>query len=470
MATARHAPRKQPRLRAAKGKPPQFRARVRMYRQGIGDCLLISLPRVDGDGLAHVMIDCGVLLGTPDARGWMQRIVADIAQTTGGRVDLLVVTHEHWDHLSGFLDAAEEMAALEFGAVWMSWAEDPDDPQARALEAARARAIRALRIAEAQLTLAGAPDADALSDLMGFFGARGRTTRDALDAAREHAPGGSPRFLEPGETLALESASARIHVLGPPRDEALLRRSNPRAGDGFGLAPGLALDEMLALLGDGRGDAFAAGAEPANGEHFAAAALQPPDGPFAARWGIPLSIARSLPFFARAIDSPGQEWRRIDLAWLDGALDLALRLDSDTNNSSLALAIELEGGDVLLMAADAQVGNWLSWHDLAFDGSGGRVTGSDLLARTVLYKVGHHGSHNATLRAMGLERMGALRTALVPVDAEVARARNWTRIPLPDLLSALDTATGGRVLRADMPPPSDAPDIDATELRFDVLL
>jgi hypothetical protein len=66
--------------------------------------------------------------------------------------------------------------------------------------------------------------------------------------------------------------------------------------------------------------------------------------------------------------------------------------------------------------------------------------------------------------------MGALRTALVPVDAEVARARNWTRIPLPDLLSALDTATGGRVLRADMPPPSDAPDIDATELRFDVLL
>jgi hypothetical protein len=89
------------------------------------------------------------------------------------------------------------------------------------------------------------------------------------------------------------------------------------------------------------------------------------------------------------------------------ALDLALRLDRDTNNSSLALAIELENGEVLLIAADAQVGNWLSWQELAFDGSAGKLTGPDLLARTVLYKVGHHGSHNATLREHGLERCAA---------------------------------------------------------------
>lgn len=33
------------------------------------------------------------------------------------------------------------------------------------------------------------------------------------------------------------------------------------------------------------------------------------------------------------------------------------------------------------------------------------VTAHELLARTVFYKVGHHGSHNATLRALGLELM-----------------------------------------------------------------
>ncbi len=431
----------------ASGKAQAFRARVRMYRQGVGDCLLVSLPRSSGDGLFHIMIDCGVLLGTPDQRGWMQRIVADIAETTGGKVDLLAVTHEHWDHLSGFLDAADELAAIEFGQVWMSWAENPDDEQAQALEAARAQAIRALRLAEARLGLAGAPEAQPVADLMSLFGSRGRSTRDALDAARRLAPAGGPRYLEPGETVPLDDAAARVHVLGPPRDETLLRRSNPRRGEGYGFAPGFALDEALALMDE-----------------------EAPDGPFAARWGIPLALARSQSFFRRAIDSPGQEWRRIDLAWLDGALDLALRLDRDTNNSSLVLAFELAEGDVLLFAADAQVGNWRSWQALEFDGGAGRLSGPDLLARTVLYKVGHHGSHNATLRAQGLEQMTRLKTALLPVDEAVARARNWTRIPLPELLEALDAQTEGRVLRADAPAPAAAADIDATALRFDVFL
>ena len=41
---------------------------------------------------------------------------------------------------------------------------------------------------------------------------------------------------------------------------------------------------------------------------------------------------------------------------------LALRMDSNTNNSSLVLAIELpKDGGTMIFAADAQVGNWLSW-------------------------------------------------------------------------------------------------------------
>ena len=61
----------------------------------------------------------------------------------------------------------------------------------------------------------------------------------------------------------------------------------------------------------------------------------------------------------------GRSWRRVDDDWLGYAGQLALQLDSDTNNTSLVLAFELSGGgDVLLFPGDAQVGNWLSWESL----------------------------------------------------------------------------------------------------------
>ena len=88
---------------------------------------------------------------------------------------------------------------------------------------------------------------------------------------------------------------------------------------------------------------------------------------------------------------------------------MALKLDSDTNNTSLALAIELvPSGKVLLFPGDAQAGNWNSWHKLKWprkDDPDHPVTVADLMSRTVLYKVGHHASHNATLRDKGLELM-----------------------------------------------------------------
>jgi hypothetical protein len=47
-------------------------------------------------------------------------------------------------------------------------------------------------------------------------------------------------------------------------------------------------------------------------------------------------------------------WRRIDNTWMTGAAEFALQLDSETNNTSLALAFELPDGRVLLFPADAQ--------------------------------------------------------------------------------------------------------------------
>ena len=70
------------------------------------------------------------------------------------------------------------------------------------------------------------------------------------------------------------------------------------------------------------------------------------------------------------------------------------------------MAIELvNSGKVLLFPGDAQVGNWLGWHELVWDVNGEEVNIKNLLKKTVFYKVGHHGSHNATLKEMGLELM-----------------------------------------------------------------
>lgn len=87
------------------GPPPGAGFTVRHYCQGIGDCHLLSFPREDGDSY-FILIDCGVHAGVSGGADKIREVVADIATVTK-RVDLLVVTHEHWDHVSGFVGAAE---------------------------------------------------------------------------------------------------------------------------------------------------------------------------------------------------------------------------------------------------------------------------------------------------------------------------------------------------------------------------
>jgi hypothetical protein len=132
-------------------------------------------------------------------------------------------------------------------------------------------------------------------------------------------------------------------------------------------------------------------------------------------------------------------------------------MDDFTNNTSLVLAIELtDSGKVLLFPGDAQFGNWNSWDSVKF-ATRPNVTAADLLARAVFYKVGHHASHNATLRKRGLERMVRPDlVAMIPVDQSEAKkkgpkhAGGW-KMPYPALYDALKAQTRGRILRADEP-------------------
>jgi L-ascorbate metabolism protein UlaG (beta-lactamase superfamily) len=430
-----------------------------MYRQGLGDCFLISLPRIDrSDRPFYVMIDCGVVLGTPDPKPIMTQVIEDIVHETGGAVDLLVATHEHWDHLSGFVQAEDSFKKLAADEVWLAWTEDPKDELTRKLKEEKGLALASLRMGLSHLQLAGDSDSAAeFNGILEFFGmAKGATTGDALKNVREKTS--EPRYCRPTDAPVVPAGTnARFYVLGPPHDEKMLREINPSGRDKE--TYGLALGNFQMFL-DGAGTAL--------GETDI-------DRPFDQQYEIPFVYAQSAPeleFFRQHYWQPDNaapdDWRRIDSDWLDGASNLALQLDSLTNNTSLVLAIELADGDVLLFAADAQVGNWLSWQERSWTVDGKTVTGPDLLKRTILYKVGHHGSHNATLKEQGLEQMGRLRVAMIPVDHAMAVKKRWGKMPLDDLVDALKKQAKGVVLRVDEPKPATQENVVEQKLYFEV--
>jgi hypothetical protein len=438
-----------------------YRAKVRMYRQGLGDCFLISLPRSDrSDRPFYVMIDCGVVLGTPNPTPIMTQVMENIVETTGGAIDVLVATHEHWDHLSGFVQAKEAFDKLKVGEVWLAWTEDPDDDLTKELKEEKGLALDALRMGLSHLQLGANADAVAVAEFSGileFFGAaRGATTGDALKNVR--AKTFKPRYCRPTDApVVAAGTNVRFYVLGPPHDRKMLRKINPSARNKE--TYGLALGNFQMFL-DGAGTAL--------GDTDI-------DRPFDQQYEIPFVYAQSAPeldFFRQHYWQPDNaapdNWRRIDSDWLDGASNIALQLDSLTNNTSLVLALELADGDVLLFAADAQVGNWLSWQDRSWTVDGKTVTGPDLLKRAIFYKVGHHGSHNATLQEKGLEQMERLRVAMIPVDHEMAVKKRWGKMPLEELVKALEGHAKGVVLRVDKPKPATQENVVEQKLYFEV--
>ncbi|MER8734564.1 hypothetical protein NKH28_33150 [Mesorhizobium sp. M1227] len=426
------------------------RAKIRMYRQGLGDCFLVTLPRQHGDPY-RILIDCGVILGTKKAGEIMTQVMDNVIEETDSHIDLLVATHQHWDHLSGFIQAADSFAKLKVDKVWVGWTEDPNDVLANELRDERKKAISALRLCGSTMTMAGDSEGAAEIDaLVGFFGAAGcQSTEDALKIAMAKA---DVRYCRPtDDPVHLSDPDVRLYILGPPPDAKQIRRTLPstKNPETYGVSAHLPAADVASALS----------AEDGNS-------------PFDGLRPIPFANARGMDFFRRRYWGPNEDapaWRMIDTAWLDGASELALALDSATNNTSLVLAIEfVADGDVLLFVADAQVGNWLSWQDLFWTVDEKRIAGPDLLARTIFYKVGHHGSHNATLREKGLDLMKNLRVAAIPVNHQMALDKNWGNMPLPALLQALKASAKVGVVRADEAPAEPIEGIACTDLYFDI--
>ena len=200
--------------------------RVRMYRQGLGDCFLVSLPGSSGSPF-HLLLDCGVHAGTPREVDVMNRVAHDIVATSGGRIDVVVASHDHWDHVSGFVQASSVFDRIEIGEVWLNWAEDPADVQAQALRRNRDRDLRGLRVMANRLKdparKAKKSAADRLKIPLSFFGPEsGAGPRDALDYLKDHRSRPRVRYRRPGgSAVALTGSAGSIaYILGPSPERA----------------------------------------------------------------------------------------------------------------------------------------------------------------------------------------------------------------------------------------------------------
>ena len=450
------------------------RLRIRMYRQGIGDCFLLTFE--GGDQPRHILIDCGVLSGSPGGKAMIKKIAENIRLETGGgkgKLDALVVTHEHWDHVSGFHDAREIFDKMDIKEIWLAWTEDPDNPLARHMKARNQLKLQAVHLALTQLANAKDPQArfygQGISGLMGFFGgptegatlaAFSEKTQEAMDKVTKRTP--SPTYWKPGDLIERNwLPEVRVYVLAPPLDQTMLKKMAGRVGtDIYELAGAdgtfsLALEGMLAAAGDESADSNLAD------RVDAALPFHP-----SLQWRDEDQLGNHPQFgqLFKNYQAGELSWRRIDHDWLLSAARLGLQLDNATNNTSLVLAFELTGTDeVLLFAADAQIGSWKSWLPLEWnvgkDAKAKTFKTPDLLKRTVFYKVGHHGSHNATLKEGGLEAMTSpALVAALPLNQDFANNSKHWDMPAPGLYARLQQQTRGRILRADAAwPASDDP-------------
>ena len=364
--------------------------RVRMYRVGFGDCFLLTLPAQPD--ARHVLVDCGV-----HARGdvgTIQQVVENIAAETGNKLAVVIATHAHQDHISGFGKFAAQFRKFAIGEVWMPWIEDKNNPQAVKLKKKHRAVIARLQmhfnsLAPAAQQRAGdvmhaidnlAGNEPALEQLHSGFGTNAKV-----------------RFYQAGDSASAPGGLTGLaaQILGPPTDTEFLARMDPPPNQHY--------------LTEGAGPAAAAPA------------------PFAPRWVVDGKAARHL--------LSARELAAIQ-AYADEPPDaLAFALDQAVNNTSLVVLFSYAGKH-LLFPGDAQYGNWQYW--LGKSDSGKILSGIDFL------KVAHHGSLNATPKS-AIDNMGAGGLAAMVSTQN----RPWPSIPRIPLMDAIRKRTGNRMVRSD---------------------
>jgi beta-lactamase superfamily II metal-dependent hydrolase len=338
------------------------RLAVRMYQVGFGDCFLLSFryptPLPDGRTERHMLIDMGSNHPPTGRKLAFGDVAKDIALRVGKNLDVVVLSHRHKDHLAGFGDdaAVGVLQALQHGLIVRAWTEDPakqDDPTVKALRNTET-------ISAAVATGASASGGHGHRAELAAAAERQTGNNKAIQQLNTWADRAAAEYLSFGLHTRIPEfvPGIKVHVLGPPlpADAPDVIRERSWYDDQY----------WLTQLG----------------------ALAEAD---------PVSVADGAPVATPGADVPAGpiRWLVENLAaqHTASAMRLIHEFDKAMNNTSVILLIEA-GTKRLLFGGDAQ---WESW-DYALSNAPRpkRDVYLPLLRTLDLYKVGHHGSLNAT--------------------------------------------------------------------------
>jgi beta-lactamase superfamily II metal-dependent hydrolase len=425
--------------------------RVRMYRVGFGDFFLMTVP--SDDGPKHVLIDCGVTPGTTHNGdvGTIKDAVAHMAKETKNQLALIIVTHRHMDHIIGFSRSAEIFSEMKVEAIWMPfWEAEQDDVTkfqadltSLAMDVQTHLALNAdENDVDAQEMLAMLRNATGLDDdeLMGLgvAGGGGKGTGGGTNAKSlallKTGLGVQPQYYKKGDKpklpKSLKDAGLEAVILGPPPPDAI---------------DFMKLDDLKKGVGQYLGDDATKPSKvfaPFGSAWQVDASAYPPS---AFREWAPRNDEKDLPSAAQRVADT------INKAQPAMLLSAVKEVEHHLNNQSLVVLFKFQGKN-LLFAGDAQAGNWEYW---MYGGTPTKAPSLDdltaegkrVLGNLDLYKVGHHGSTNAT-PITAVEAMGGKFASMCSTQRDTyGNPVKGTEVPRDPLMEAL--AKKSKLLRSD---------------------
>jgi beta-lactamase superfamily II metal-dependent hydrolase len=344
---------------------------IRMYHVGFGDAFRITITQENSTW--RMLLDCGAHsqgLRQPIADS-VREIIEDLAADCApgpAHLDVVAATHHHADHISGFAVPAWTQVVVD--EVWLPFVEDDNDPDTAKLKsgqvavAQRIQSLVAKRVnqlaVESRSDPQKWPPSLAAAQAFAVNSSGNAAATDRLIGRNGNTfsnPSHAVRYL-PSTTPAQNQIQIRtdilVHVLGPSRDPNDIKQMDPPAGDGW--------------------HNFAASDAPTsdNGSPaplFKAKYEAPPT-------QIPRTLRESLTTLS--LDQLSND---------DGLMAAASILEQSVNNTSLFLVLNVSGNR-FVFPGDSQYG---AWEHVLHD-----PQNLALLQDAVFYKIGHHGSHNAT--------------------------------------------------------------------------